>query len=51
MVPKSWGPYFDMAVGTFDKSVMGWLKPAREANIEDSVLWVREMVKAGLGGS
>jgi len=47
VVPKSWGPYFNIAVGSIGKEGLALLAPSREANVEDAVGWVRSMITGG----
>jgi hypothetical protein len=43
---KIWGPYFDMAMGTFDRESldMEGMRPARQSWWDDGIKWVQEMV-------
>jgi hypothetical protein len=48
VVPKSWGPYFNIAAGSIIKeNGLELLVPGRELNVEDAVGWVKEMVRGG----
>ena len=45
---KDWGPYFDVAIGTFEKESleMEGMRPGRQSWWDDGIKWVQEMIRA-----
>jgi hypothetical protein len=46
---ENWGPYFDIAVGTFEKEAveMEGMRPGRQSWFEDGIGWVGHIVCGG----
>lgn len=47
--PKSWGPHFDVALGTLDDEclAMEGVKPNRESWTGDGIAWVKSLLAEG----